>query len=251
MLSIGSAFGMAMPAPRVAYLASYPPRECGIATFTRDLVNAVDKLSPVDRGRIIAVNDPGRSYNYPSSVAYQVERDIASSYDQAAELVNDSRLQVVNVQHEYGLFGGPRGSHLFRFLDRVERPVAVTLHTVLPSPDSVLREVTRGLVARSQRVVVLAETAMDILERDYGAERGKLLFVPHGVPNVRPVRENLAKRVLGLTGRPVLATCGLMNPGKGIEYAIEAVAGLVEEFPDLLYLVVGETHPSVRAESGE
>jgi len=237
--------------PRAAYVASFPPRECGIATFTRDLVAAVDRLSPLRSGHILAVNDPGRTYGYPSAVKWQIERDLPHSYDEAAEYLNGSRCDVVNIQHEYGLFGGTYGSHLFRFMERLDKPIVLTMHTTLPNPDPELRRVTQGLVQRADSVVVLAQTAMDILERDYGVGREKLRFVPHGVPNVRFVSPEAAKRSLGLAGRPVLATCGLMNPGKGIEYALEAMAGLAAEFPDIAYLVVGETHPGVRAHMGE
>ncbi len=237
--------------PKAAYLASYPPRECGIATFTRDLVTAVNHLNADAPGRIVAINDPARSYAYPPAVKWQIERDDVESYEEAARLLNASSCEVVNIQHEYGLFGGSRGSHLFRFLDRIEKPVVLTMHTTLPNPESELRAVTRQIIERSALTVVLAQTARDILARDYGIDPHSVQFIPHGVPNVRFVPPDTAKRALGLEGRPVLATCGLMNPGKGIEYAIEAIAGLVDEFPNLAYLVVGETHPGVRAEMGE
>jgi len=237
--------------PRTVYVGSFPPRECGIATFTRDLVTAVDRLNHPAPGHVVAMNDPGRRYEYPTSVKWQIERDDPRSYDEAASFVNDSRYEMVNVQHEYGLFGGRQGDFLFRFLDRLTKPVVLTMHTTLPEPDGSLRDVTRALIDRSDKVIVLARSAIDILARDYGVGSNKLQFVPHGVPNVRPVSSQAAKRRLGLGQRPVLATCGLMNPGKGIEYALEALAMLVDEFPDLLYLVVGQTHPGIRAQQGE
>jgi len=237
--------------PRAIFIASYPPRECGIATFTRDLVTAVDRLNPAEPGRIVAMTDPGKSYLYPAAVEWQIQRDVASSYEEAAELVNDGPYDVVNVQHEYGLFGGAYGAHLFRFLDRLRKPVVLSMHTTLPNPNPELRSVTRRLLERVDRTIVLARTALDILERDYAADCSRVRFVPHGVPNVHFISPDRAKRALGLGRRPVLATCGLMNTGKGIEYALDAVAALVDEFPDLVYLVVGETHPGVRAEMGE
>jgi polysaccharide biosynthesis protein PslF len=237
--------------PRAIFVASYPPRECGIATFTHDLVTAADRLNAAQPSDLLAINDPGRSYVYPPAVKGQIQRDVAWSYEQASELVNDGPYDAVNVQHEYGLYGGVRGAYLFRFLDRLRKPVVLSMHTTLPNPDPELRAVTRELVQRSDRTIVLARTALDILARDYAIDTSRVRFIPHGVPNVGPIPQDRAKRALGLGNRLVLATCGLMNPGKGIEYALDAVAGLVEEFPELVYLVVGETHPGVRAEMGE
>src|SRR5581483_11577928 len=169
----------------------------------------------------------------------RIERDDPASYEQAARLLNDSDVDVVNVQHEYGLFGGVWGSQLVTFMDALRRPVVLTLHTVLPSPGRELAPVTRAIVERSATTVVLADVARDILTRDYGLDGAKLRFIPHGVPNVLPDQQRLAKRRLGVDGRRVLATCGLISSGKGIEYALRAVAGLAERFPDVLYIVAG------------
>lgn len=237
--------------PRGAYVGSYPPRECGIATFTRDLVEAIDRLNPLAPGGIVALNDPGRTYSYPPAVRWQIARDIVSTYREAAGYLNGSRYEVVNIQHEYGLFGGTAGDHLFYLLDELRLPVVLSMHTVLQDPAPEFRAVTRELVRRCDMTVVLARSAVDILVRDYGVHPDRLRFIPHGVPNVSFIDPGHAKGALGLEGRPVLATCGLMNPGKGIEYALDAVAGLVEDFPNLVYLVAGETHPGVRAQQGE
>ena len=251
LLAIKNLLRSLLAAPHVAYVSSYPPRKCGIATFTRDVAACVAKLMPLGHRFVVAVNDNHRGYAYPALVRKQIERDVASSYDDAASYVSDSHCRVVNIQHEYGLFGGLWGSHLLRFMDRVRQPIALTLHTVLPDPDPVLLSVTQALIARSATTIVLAQSAIDILTRDYAVSSAKLRFIPPGVPNVRRVPEAKAKRALGLDGRTVLATCGLMNPGKGIQYAIDALAALVDEFPDVVYLVVGQTHPGVKATSGE
>jgi len=251
MLSLETTLGSVPAKPRVAYVSSYPPRECGIATFTRDLVTAIDRLNASNPGEIVALRDPGQHYDYPPCVRREIAVDDPSSYVAAAAYLNAGPAELVNVQHEYGLFGGRQGDHLLGFLDCLAKPVVITMHTVLPEPDPELRRVTQALIERANRVVVLARSAIDILERDYGIPSDRSLFIPHGVPNVNPVHARLAKQALGLKDRLVLATCGLMNPGKGIEYAIQSLAGLVDEFPDLLYLVVGETHPGVRAQSGE
>ncbi len=235
----------------VCFVGSHPPRECGIATFTRDTRTAVMRASPLGEKSVIAVNDPGGRYTYPPEVVCQIDRDLPQSYDRAAEYINAGACDVVNVQHEYGLFGGEWGSTLLRFLDRVAAPIALTLHTVLPSPEASLRKVTDELLSRATFAVVLARTAMDVLERDYGVQRHRLRYVPHGVPDVQLMAQHRAKHALGFGGRTVISTCGLMSRGKGIEYALEAVAELVGQFPDLLYVVAGETHPGVRAYEGE
>ncbi len=251
MFAIRDGLSSLLFAPHVAYVSSYPPRECGIATFSRDVVSCVDKLLPLGRRLVVAVNGDDKGYVYPPIVKHSIERDVPSSYDDAAADVSASSCGVVNIQHEYGLFGGLWGSYLLRFMDRVRQPVALTLHTVLPEPDPALLAVTQDLVARSATTIVLAQSAVEILRRDYGVPSAKVRFIPHGVPNVRPIPEAKAKGALGLVGRTVLATCGLMNPGKGIQYAINALARLVDEFPDVLYLVVGETHPGILAVHGE
>ncbi|MGH2519360.1 MAG: glycosyltransferase family 4 protein [Chloroflexota bacterium] len=251
MLSLETTVGSVPGKPRVAYVASYPPRECGIATFTRDLVSAIDRLNATNPGEILALRDPGQELVYPPCVRREIAVDDPASYAEAASYVNAGPAELVNVQHEYGLFGGRQGDYLLRFLDRLTKRVLITMHTVLPEPDPELRRVTQALAQRANRVIVLARSAIDILERDYNIQPDHALFIPHGVPNVSLMHAPLAKQALGLENRLVLATCGLMNPGKGIEYAIQSLAGLVDDFPDVLYLVVGETHPGVRAQNGE
>lgn len=235
----------------VVFVSSFPPRECGIATFTSDTREAIMRANPFGKAQVVAMNEPGDVHAYPMAVAWEIERDVPESYDSAAAFLNETEPQVVNLQHEYGLFGGERGSLVFRLLDRLNAPVVLTLHTVLPDPDPVLLEVTRGLVDRAAATVVLAGSAIDILAEHYGAPREKLRFIPHGVPDVPFHSQAAAKKALGLQGRTVLSTCGLMNPDKGIQFAIDAVSRLVADFPDLLYMVIGETHPGVRAHSGE
>ncbi len=243
--------GIESPPPECCFVGSYPPRECGIATFTRDTRAALAQADPASPTFVIAINEPGGVHDYPQAVRSIIHRDVPASYEIAADFVNLSRCRIVNVQHEYGLFGGEWGSLLFRFLDRVKAPVVLTLHTVLPHPSATLRSVTRELIQCSASTVVLARAAIDILERDYAIDRGLLRFVPHGVPDVPLMSQSESKRALGYANRTVVTTCGLMSRGKGIEHAIDALAQLVSRFPDLLYVVAGETHPAVRAHEGE
>ncbi len=237
--------------PRITYMASYPPRECGIATFTKDLVEAVDRAFPGNPGKIIALNESQATYRYGPEVRFAVTVDDLESYREAADHVNHSKADLLCIQHEYGLFGGQHGENIFAFLEVLKKPLVITLHTVLPNPDDHLREVTRRLVARADATVVLAKKAVDILAEDYGVHDVSVRYVPHGVPNVRKLPSTSFKSILGLEGRFTISTFGLINPGKGIEYAIRALPAVASKYPNVLYLVLGETHPGVRKNEGE
>jgi len=158
---------------------------------------------------------------------------------------------VLNIQHEYGLFGGERGEWLVDLLDEVNKPVAITLHTVLPEPDEVMLRVTRALCERSARVVSLSVTGRDLLERVYGVDPERLRVIHHGVPDVPFTATDAPKASFGIGQRMVISTFGLINRGKGLEYAIEAMRDVVKRHPEVLYLILGETHPVVRRHEGE
>jgi glycosyltransferase involved in cell wall biosynthesis len=237
--------------PRITYMASYPPRECGIATFTKDLVDAVDRTFPGHPAKIVALNESQATYRYGPEVKVAVTVDDPESYREAAEYVNRSRTDLLCIQHEYGLFGGQHGENIFAFLEALRKPLAITLHTVLPRPDDHLRQVTRSIISRADRTVVLAKKALEILAEDYGITDPSVRYIPHGVPNVRKLPSTSFKSILGLEGRFTISTFGLINPGKGIEYAIKALPEVVKKYPSVLYLVLGETHPGVRKNEGE
>ena len=237
--------------PRVTYMASYPPRECGIATFTKDLVEAVDSAFPGFPGKIVALNESQGTYRYGPEVRFAVSVDDLDSYREAAEQVNRSKADLVCIQHEYGLFGGEDGENLFAFLEILKKPLVITLHTVLPKPGDHMRRVTCDLISRADATVVLAKKAVEILAHDYGVEDHTVRYIPHGVPNVRRLPSSSFKSVLGLDGRLTISTFGLINPGKGIEYAIRALPRIVQKYPNVLYLVLGQTHPGVRRHEGE
>lgn len=237
--------------PRISYMASYPPRECGIATFTKDLVEAIDTAFPGNPGRIVALNESQGTYRYGPEVKFAVTVDDLESYQEAANYLNRSKVDLVCIQHEYGLFGGRHGENLFTFLDELKKPLVLTLHTVLPGPDDHLRQATRDLITRADATVVLAKRALDILAEDYGVTDLAVRYIPHGVPNVRKLPSSSFKSILGLEDRFTISTFGLINPGKGVEYAIKALPRLVKRYPNILYLVLGETHPGVRKHEGE
>ena len=238
------------PHPRVLFVGSYPPRECGIATFVEDVRGAYDVFAGT-RSDVIAIDEPGAHYRYPHCVLGVIARDDVSSYAAAARLANASDADVVNIQHEYGLFGGERGSYVLAFLRELHRPVVITLHTTLPDPDEATLRVTREMCNRADRVMVLSATSRTILAARYGVDPSKLCVVMHGVPDVLPLRGPRQKRRFGLERDTVLSTFGLLSRGKGIETIIEALPAIVKRHPDVKYVLWGETHPNVRRSEGE
>jgi glycosyltransferase involved in cell wall biosynthesis len=237
--------------PHALFLGSYPPRECGIATFTKDMVDAYDRAFHL-KAPVIAVDEPGAEVRrYPPEVVARIAEQDRGSYAAAADFVNRSPVELVNIQHEYGLFGGERGEWLVDFLRLLEKPVVLTLHTVLPEPDLSYLRVTRDLCKHSTRVVALSETGRRLLEGIYGIEPERLQTIHHGVPDVPFQDTHSAKATFGIGQRTVISTFGLISRGKGLEYAIEAMRSVVRRHPETLYLILGETHPVVRRQEGE
>src|SRR5690606_14078670 len=237
-------------APSVLFVGSYPPRQCGIATFTQDLAHALQKASQRPF-RVIALTNTGREYAYPPEVALEIHQERLEDYRRAARFVNDSPVDVVSLQHEFGLFGGPAGAHLFEFLRHVEKPVVTTLHTVIRRPSPEYREATQALIRHSDRLVVMSEVARDILMETYDAPAERITLIHHGVPDV-PARDPAAlKQALSLGDRYVILTFGLLSRNKGIELMLEALPPVVRRHPGVLYVVLGATHPEVRRHEGE
>jgi len=237
--------------PIVTYLSSYPPRECGIATFTKDLVDSIDRLNVLSPPIISAINDKGGYYQYPHQVRIQIDRENPESYMTAAKTINDSKIQVINLQHEFGLFGGSWGDYLIPFLEEVNKPVITTLHTILETPNKDAERVMRDLIRLSHRLVVIARIGARILEQTYDTLPDKVRYIPHGCPNVPFINSETVKNYLGYKNKVIMSTFGLISQGKGLEYAINALPGIVEKTPNLLYLIIGQTHPEVRKHEGE
>jgi polysaccharide biosynthesis protein PslF len=235
---------------RVAYLSTYPPRECGIATFTKDLTDSIDKLEKFKPSVLIAINEKDDIYNYDRRVKWQIKRDAPESYIEVAEQINQSDIDVVSIQHEFGLFGGEFGDHIFYFLDSLKKPVVITLHTVQENFDPQCLGVLKGIVSQCDAVVVIARLGLKLL-KNQGVVPKRKLVIPHGCPQVDFVSNSQVKESVGLKNRFVLTTFGLLSRGKGIEYAIQALPKKVEEEPSLIYLVIGETHPQIRKQEGE
>ncbi|GLH74233.1 glycosyl transferase [Geothrix limicola] len=236
---------------RIAFLGGYLPRLCGIATFTSDICEAVASAAPESLCFAGAVNDRLDAYNYPPRVRFELEEKDLDSYRRAADFLNFSNVDVLCVQHEFGIYGGPAGSHLLTLLREVRMPVVTTLHTILREPNPAQRKVMEELVRRSDRLIVMAHKGAEILRETYGVPDTKVDLIPHGIPNLPFIDSSFYKAELGVEGRMVLLTFGLLGPGKGIENVIEALPEIVKRHPNVVYLVLGATHPHLVARDGE
>ncbi|MFH1942393.1 MAG: glycosyltransferase family 4 protein, partial [bacterium] len=239
-----------------AFIATYPPRKCGIGTFTFDLVQSLNHLSEIgavreDHLQIIAMNNIPEGYAFPPEANFVIREQYKSDYQEAAEFLNLSAVDVVSLQHEYGIFGGNDGNHIVHLLHHLKKPVVTTLHTVLDDPTPGQRETLRAIVSLSTTVVVLANKAVDILKKVYGIPEKQIVMIPHGAPDVPFLDTSYYKDHFQAEDRSVLLTFGLLNPNKGIEYVLNALPKIVRDYPDVLYIVLGATHPNVKREQGE
>jgi glycosyltransferase involved in cell wall biosynthesis len=239
------------PINSVVMIGNYPPRRCGIATFTADVREALVEARPDLNCQVYAMTDRGERYDYPAEVVAQIRQDEPGDYLAAAAAINESRPDVIIVEHEFGIFGGPAGEHLMLLLDAIDRPVVSTLHTVLDHPNDDQKRVFERLLARSQRLVVMAERGARILRETWNVADNKITIIPHGAPD-RPLSDPQPfKDKLGFGAHEVLFTFGLLSPNKGIETVIRALPEIVRARPTALYVVLGATHPHLIAQQGE
>jgi glycosyltransferase involved in cell wall biosynthesis len=236
---------------KVAFLGDYLPRKCGIATFTTDLRCAVAKEFPQLQCLVVPVNDLAGGYDYPTEVRFEIEEQDLPSYLRAADFLNITDVDVVCVQHEFGIFGGPAGSHVLALLRELQMPIVTTLHTVLREPNTEQRRVMRELIRHSTRLVVMGERGMEFLRDVYHAPENKIDLIPHGIPDMPFADPNYFKDEFGVAGKQVLLTFGLLSPNKGIEYALRALPHIIREFPNVVYIVLGQTHPNLLRDEGE
>lgn len=237
--------------PLPLFLGSYPPRECGIATFTRDVVEEFDRQFGT-RSRVIAIDEPGgKVRRYGQEVVARISQEERRDYLDTAEFISRDPAELLNIQHEYGLFGGERGDWLVDLLRNLRKPAVLTMHTVLSEPDETMLRVTERLCHYSTKIIVLSETGRELLERVYGVDPAKLRVIHHGVPDVPFSGTEAAKASFGMGQRLVISTFGLINRDKGLEYAIQAMRKVVAKHPATLYLILGRTHPVVRRHDGE
>ncbi len=237
----------------ICFLGNYPPKECGIATFTKDLSSAMNRnFEPGLKSRIIALNEDANIYNYDQNVIIEINKDDIDDYIQKAKEINENdKIKLICIQHEFGIFGGEYGNHIIPFLELIEKPIVVIFHSVLPTPNTAVKRIIKSLCEKSSTAVVMANKAIEILVNDYEIDREKLHFIPHGIPSVPFRSSELAKQKIHFGNRTIISTFGLLSRGKGIEYMIRAMPKIVEEHPDVLYIIIGETHPVIQREEGE
>ena len=241
-----------LPLPtRIAFIGNYLPRQCGIATFTTDLCNAIAGEYGSNRLFAVPVNDPESNYEYPERVRTELTQEDLASYEQTAEFLNFNGNDLVCLQHEYGIFGGPAGSYILALLRKLKMPLVTTLHTVLREPDYHQRSVLEELAQLSDRLIVMSEHAAFLLHDVYDVPGEKIDIIPHGVPDLPFTDPNYFKDLFGCQGKSVLLTFGLLSPNKGIENVIRALPAILKDYPDVVYIVSGATHPHIRRHEGE
>ncbi|OGR86917.1 MAG: glycosyl transferase family 1 [Elusimicrobia bacterium RIFCSPLOWO2_01_FULL_60_11] len=239
------------PMRKIAFIGNYLPRQCGIATFTTDVCASVAARFPKVECFALPVNDTEAGYDYPKEVRFEIEEQDLGSYQRAADFLSLSDVDVVCVQHEFGIFGGPAGGHILALLREVRLPIVTTLHTVLKDPNPEQKRVMQELIRLSTRLVVMSQKGREFLKSVYKAPESKIDVIPHGIPDIPFVESDSHKDLFGVEGRRVLLTFGLLSPNKGIENVLNALPKIAAEFPDVVYIVLGATHPHLVREQGD
>ncbi|HOK52020.1 MAG TPA: glycosyltransferase family 4 protein, partial [Bacteroidales bacterium] len=236
---------------KIAVIGNFLPRKCGIATFTTDLTHAFKQYNPKLECHVIAMNDNPTGYAYPANVKFEIYQNNRDDYHQAAEYLNYHNFEVVSLQHEYGIFGGECGEYIIHLLEELKLPVVTTLHTVLSQPSTKQYEVLKKICDISARVVVMAEKGKEFLTSIYGIPENKIKLIHHGIPEFPFIDPYFYKEKLQFSGRRVILTFGLISSNKGIEYMLQAMPQIIAHHPDVMYVVLGATHPHVIAHEGD
>ena len=236
---------------RIIYVSSYIPRRCGIATYTKDLTNAINLLNPYHLAEIVAVNRGQENLDYPEEVKFVLNHLQSHDYLKAAEFINHSGADLVSLQHEFGLFGGQSGDYLLPLIDALKLPLVTTIHSLLDDSRSPRAVILKKIIAKSQAVTVMSNQSRQKLVKDYGIPTQKIVVIPHGIPDLAYSATDHYKRKKKLANRLILGNINLITKSKGIEYALKAVAIIKKHIPQVLYLVIGKTHPVILEQQGE
>lgn len=238
---------------KIAVIGNYLPRQCGIATFTTDLCDALAGQTKKMEENLIAVamDDIPEGYDYPDRVKFQIRTHLQPDYIRAADFLNINKFDLAILQHEYGIFGGNDGSHILHLIQNLRMPVIITLHTVLGEPTEEQRSIIQELAKYSEFFIVMAHSACTLLKDVYGIDDEKIAFIPHGIPDVSFKRSDSFRESLGLKNKKTLFSFGLLSPGKGLEVMINAMPQIIEKHPNAVYTILGKTHPHVKSESGD
>lgn len=229
--------------PEILFITSYPNRECGIATYSQDLVNALQaKFGLCYSITICALEANEKKYNYSPEVKYTLHTANLNEYRILAELINsNSQIKIVLVEHEFGLFGGTNGDYFLQLLALIRKPVITTFHTVLPEPDEARKKLVQTIAVLSKHIIVMTKNSDTILQTEYKIAGEKIILIPHGTHLAKSNTEQENKAYL--RNKLVLSTFGLISSGKSIETALDALPSIIEKFPNILYLIIGKTHP--------
>ncbi len=236
---------------KIAFLGDYLPRKCGIATFTSDIYAIISSQFPKSDCFIVSVNDIKEGYDYPKEVRFEIEEQKLVSYQRAADFLNFNNTEIVSLQHEFGIYGGQSGSHILALLRDLHIPIVTTLHTILEKPNPEQFRVMKEIIKLSGRLISMTEKGKEFLIEIYKAPLEKIDIIPHGIPDMPFVDPNFYKDQFGVEGKQVLLTFGLLSPQKGIENVLKALPDVLKEFPNVVYIILGATHPNLIKEQGE
>ena len=233
------------------YISSYVPRKCGIATFTRDLTSAINLINPDSIASIAAMTRLKEGIKYPPEVKFKISQNNLESYLKAAEKINKSKIEIVSLQHEFGLFGGPYGSYILEFIKNLKKPLVITTHTVPDNPEKDYGLMLKEIIKYPQKIIVMMPESLIKLVKKYNCPAEKIEIIPHGVPDIPLEPTHKHKRKKLLQDRFILGNINLLSESKGLEYTLQAIAKVKSKIPNVLYLIIGQTHPVVLKEVGE
>jgi len=236
---------------KIAFVAPYIPRECGIATYTKDIVTAVDGQNEYSSTSVVVIDDSDGELEYPDKVSFSIPQNDFDGYLNAAARINRSSIDIVHIQHEFGIFGGTDGEYIMEFAKRIDKPLVITFHTVLSKPDQNKLKIVRGLCGYAKTIIVMADEAMRRMIKSYGVDSNKIVVIPHGVPDI-PFGQSIGhKKTLGFQNKYIISTFGLISRNKGLEYAIEGLKEIANHRQDFIFLIIGKTHPNVIRQEGD